>query len=75
MKAVIVREFTPFDKAEYGTLPDPEPDEGAVTVDLATAEANFPDILYIEGKYQKSPPFPSRPVSRVRASSRNSGRG
>ncbi|MCA0043415.1 NADPH:quinone oxidoreductase family protein [Celeribacter litoreus] len=61
MKAVIVREFTPFDQAQYGDLPDPEPAEGEVVVDLATAEANFPDILYIEGKYQKKPPFPFSP--------------
>ncbi|APZ55307.1 NADPH:quinone oxidoreductase family protein [Salipiger abyssi] len=61
MKAVIVREFTPFDQAQYGDLPDPEPGEGEVVVDIEAAEANFPDILYIEGKYQKKPPFPFSP--------------
>lgn len=61
MKAVIVREFGPFDQAEYGDLPDPAPSQGEVVVDLSAAEANFPDILYIEGKYQKKPPFPFSP--------------
>ncbi|MBN9889864.1 NADPH:quinone oxidoreductase family protein [Salipiger abyssi] len=61
MKAVIVREFTPFDQAQYGDLPDPEPGAGEVVVDIEAAEANFPDILYIEGKYQKKPPFPFSP--------------
>lgn len=61
MKAVIVQEFTPFDQALYGELPDPEPSAGEVVVDLYTADVNFPDILYIEGKYQKKPPFPFSP--------------
>lgn len=61
MKAVIVRAFTPFDQAEYGELPDPVPGPGEVVVDIAAAEANFPDILYIEGRYQAKPPFPFSP--------------
>lgn len=61
MKAVIVREFTDFDKAEFGEFPDPEPDKGEVVVDLEATETNFPDILYIEGNYQRSPAFPFSP--------------
>lgn len=61
MKAVIVRAFTPFDQASYGDLPDPEPAAGEVVVDLYAAEANYPDILYIEGKYQNKPPLPFSP--------------
>lgn len=61
MKAVIVREFTDFDKAEVGDLPDPVPGSGEVVVDLEASETNFPDLLYIEGKYQKKPPFPFSP--------------
>lgn len=61
MKAVIVRAFTDFDKAEVGELSDPLPSAGEVVVDIAASEANFPDILYIEGKYQKKPPFPFSP--------------
>jgi NADPH:quinone reductase len=32
-----------------------------VVVDLEASETNFPDILYIEGRYQKLPPFPFTP--------------
>lgn len=58
MKAVIVRDFTNFDQAEVGEVPDPTPGASEVVVDLEASETNFPDILYIEGKYQKKPPFP-----------------
>lgn len=61
MKAVIVREFTKFDAAEVGELPDPVPGVGEVVVDVKAVETNFPDILYIEGKYQRSPAFPFSP--------------
>lgn len=61
MKAVIVRAFTPFAQAEYGDLPDPVPEAGEVVVDVHAADVNFPDILYIEGRYQKKPLFPFSP--------------
>lgn len=61
MKAVIVRAFTDFDKAEVGNLPDPTPAPGEVIVDIKASEANYPDILYIEGRYQRQPPFPFSP--------------
>lgn len=61
MKALIVHEFTAFDRAVIGDLPDPTPGAGEVVVDIEASEANFPDILYIEGKYQKKPPFPFSP--------------
>lgn len=61
MKAVIVDAFTPFDQARYGDLPDPAPGSEDVVIDVAASDVNFPDILYIEGKYQKLPPFPFSP--------------
>lgn len=61
MKALIVKEFTDFDKAEVGELPDPVAAPGEVVVDIKASEANYPDILYIEGKYQRKPPFPFSP--------------
>ena len=61
MKAVIVREFVPFDQAEYGDMPDPEPGAGEVVVDVEAADVNFPDILYVEGKYQNKPALPFSP--------------
>ena len=61
MKAVIVKEFSRYDKAEYGEIDDPSPRNGEVLVDIATTEVNYPDILYIEGKYQRKPALPFSP--------------
>lgn len=61
MKAVVVTEFTTFDKAVIGVILDPVAGPGEVVVSLDAIETNFPDILYIEGKYQKTPPFPFSP--------------
>lgn len=61
MKAVIVRAFAPFDQAEYGDLPDPVPGKGEVLVRVHAAEANYPDILVMEGAYQVKPPLPFSP--------------
>jgi len=61
MKAVIVREFAPFDQAEYAEVGDPVAQAGEVVVDVMAAEANFPDILVMEGRYQIKPPLPFSP--------------
>lgn len=61
MKAVIVKAYADFDKAEVGDLPDPTPGPGEVVVDIEASDTNFPDILYIEGKYQRKPEFPFSP--------------
>ena len=71
MKAVVVRAFTDYDKAEVAEIDVATPGAGEVVVDLEASETNYPDILYIEGKYQKLPPFPFSPglagASRVSA--------
>lgn len=61
MKAVVVREFGPFDKIKVGDLPDPIPGKGEVVIDVKAAEVNFPDILVITGQYQVKPPLPFSP--------------
>ena len=61
MKAVVVRAFTDYDKVEVAEIDAPIPGAGEVVVDLEASETNYPDILYIEGKYQKLPPFPFSP--------------
>jgi NADPH2:quinone reductase len=61
MKAVVVRAFTDYDKAEVAEIDVATPGAGEVVVDLEASETNYPDILYIEGKYQKLPPFPFSP--------------
>ncbi|WP_375457871.1 NADPH:quinone oxidoreductase family protein [uncultured Enterovirga sp.] len=61
MKGVLVREFRPFAEVEVTEMPDPSPGPGEVVVDVSAAEANYPDILVIEGKYQIKPPLPFSP--------------
>jgi NADPH2:quinone reductase len=61
MKAVLVRAFSPYDQAEFGELDDPVPNQNEVVVDLRASDVNYPDILYIEGKYQAKLQFPFSP--------------
>lgn len=61
MKAVLVRDFAPFDQARLEEIADPVPGNGEVVVDVHAAEANYPDILVIEGRYQVKPPLPFSP--------------
>lgn len=61
MKAVIVEEFGPLSQAIYADVADPQPGPGEVVVDIRAAEANFPDILVMEGAYQIKPPLPFSP--------------
>jgi NADPH2:quinone reductase len=61
MKAVVVRDFAPFEQIEVGDLPDPKPGPGEVVIDVKAAEVNYPDILVITGAYQIKPPRPFSP--------------
>lgn len=61
MKAVVVKEFAPVEQASFTEAPDPVAGDGQVVVDVHAAEANFPDILMMEGKYQIKPPLPFSP--------------
>ena len=61
MKAVLVRDFAPVEQIDVAEVDDPVPGAGEVVVDVVAAEANYPDILVIEGKYQIKPPLPFSP--------------
>lgn len=61
MKAVLVKEFAPFEEAALADVAEPVPGEGEVVIDVVAAEANYPDILVIEGRYQVKPPLPFSP--------------
>ena len=61
MRAVLVREFAPFETIGVSETADPQPGPGEVVVDVVAAESNYPDILVIEGKYQIKPPLPFSP--------------
>ncbi|HVL71469.1 MAG TPA: NADPH:quinone oxidoreductase family protein [Beijerinckiaceae bacterium] len=56
-----MRDFAPFEQIGVAEAPDPEPGAGEVVVEVVAAEANYPDILVIEGKYQIKPPLPFSP--------------
>jgi NADPH2:quinone reductase len=61
MRAVLVDQFRPFEEVVLAEAPDPTPGRGEVVVDVVAAEANYPDILVIEGNYQIKPPLPFSP--------------
>jgi len=61
MRALLLDRFLPVAEAAIGDVPPPQPGAGEVLVDVEAIDANYPDILYIEGKYQACPPFPFVP--------------
>ena len=61
MRALVVREFAPFEQVQVSEIDDPVPGPGEVVVDIVASDANFPDILLVEGKYQHKPRFPFVP--------------
>src|SRR6266851_5740209 len=46
---------------EYADVPPPAPGPGDVLIDVKAIGCNFPDILIVQGKYQKKPPLPFSP--------------
>lgn len=61
MKGVYLREYGALENARIEDIPEPVPREGEVVVEVKAAEANFPDLLVIEGKYQIKPTMPFSP--------------
>ena len=58
MRALICREFGPWEKLSLDALDDPTPGEGEILIDVRAAGVNFPDLLIVQGKYQALPPLP-----------------
>lgn len=61
MRAVVVREFGPPDKASVGEFPDPVPRPREVLVEVHADAANYVDLLVIGGTYQFKPKLPFVP--------------
>src|SRR5258708_14057463 len=61
MRAVIVREFGPAERAAVGEMPDPVPAPNEVLVEVHADAANYVDLLVIGGKYQFLPKLPFVP--------------
>ncbi len=61
MKAIICREFGPFENLEYGDFPDTAPGPGEIRLAVKSAALGFPEILMVQGGYQAKPPLPFVP--------------
>jgi len=65
MKAVVCKEFAPYQQLSIEDVEDPKAEAGHVVIDVKAAGVNFPDILLVEGKYQMKPPLPFIPGGEV----------
>ncbi|ATE64386.1 NADPH:quinone oxidoreductase family protein [Rhizorhabdus dicambivorans] len=61
MKAVLVNEFGPIGNARYTEVAAPLPGNDDLLIEVRASEANYPDLLVMEGKYQIKPPLPFSP--------------
>src|SRR5258708_23827356 len=61
MRAVLCREFGPFEKLTLAELPAPPIVPGAVRVAVHAIGVNFADLLIVQGKYQEKPALPFSP--------------
>jgi NADPH2:quinone reductase len=65
VKAMLARAWGEPSTLEYADVPAPVPGPGEVAVDVRAIGCNFPDILIVQGKYQKRPPLPFSPGAEV----------
>jgi NADPH2:quinone reductase len=61
MRALVCKDFAPYQNLTVEEAPEPPLGEGMVMLDVKAAGVNFPDILLVEGKYQMKPPTPFVP--------------
>jgi len=65
MRAIVLRETGGPDKLEVAEVPDPEPGEGEVVLQVRAAGVNFADVLVRQGRYPQPPELPTIPGSEV----------
>lgn len=58
MKALVCSSLGSFNEMSVEDVPDPNPGDDEVIVDIAAAALNFPDLLIVAGKYQIKPDLP-----------------
>lgn len=75
MKAMLARAWGEPSTLEYAEVPEPAPGQGEVLVDVRAIGCNFPDILIVQGRYQKRPPLPFSPGCEVAGVVRAVGAG
>ena len=61
MRAVVVREFGPFENAILTEVPKPAPKPGEVLLEIHATAVNFVDLIMMSGKYQFKPALPFIP--------------
>lgn len=61
MRALVVREYGPYDSHALEDLPDPVAGPGEVVIETRAMSVNFPDVLLVEGLYQHRPEPPVIP--------------
>src|SRR3546814_11111210 len=61
MRAVLMRAFGAPETVEIAELPNPEPGPGELIVEMRAAGVNYPDLLVVEGRYQRKAPLPFIP--------------
>ncbi len=65
MRALVCKDFAPYDQLTVDDVPEPPLGEGFAMIDVKAAGVNFPDILLVEGKYQMKPETPFVPGMEV----------
>ncbi|MCY4191741.1 MAG: NADPH:quinone oxidoreductase family protein [Rhodospirillaceae bacterium] len=61
MRAIVINEFGPIDSHMVMDVPDPEIGPGEVLIENHAIGINFPDVLMMQGRYQKRPNRPFVP--------------
>lgn len=59
MRAVVLGETGGPERLEVQEVPEPEPQEGEVVLDVRAAGINFADVLVRRGAYPQPPPLPT----------------
>lgn len=65
MRALVCKDFAPYDQLTVDDVPEPPLGEGFAMIEVKAAGVNFPDILLVEGKYQMKPETPFVPGMEV----------
>ena len=65
MKAILVEEWTTFDKLKIKDVPEPPMPDNGVRIRTQAAGVSFAISLFVQGKYQRKPPLPFVPGSEV----------
>ena len=65
MKAILCEHFGMPDQLKFKDVPNPEPLENQVLIEVKACGVNFPDLLIVQNKYQIKPELPFSPGGEV----------